>query len=287
MAGKYKCALGCSPGFHHGLKLPPVLIHFPAMSPEKLGQHFLTDASWQERIARSIRPDDGVWVEIGAGHGEMTMRLAQQASKVLAIELDPRLARRLREVTGTCKNVEVVEGDVMAVDLPALVGDEKFCVYGNLPYYITSPILHRLFEHAARISAIHIVIQFEVAVRIVARPGRRDYGYLSVASQWFSRPEIAFRIPPGAFRPQPRVASALVSFRMPGERTKHDVGDENQFLEFVKECFAQKRKTLRNNLRARLGSRMDEILRQAGLPTDARAEQLTPADFARLFHLAN
>jgi 16S rRNA (adenine1518-N6/adenine1519-N6)-dimethyltransferase len=257
------------------------------MSPEKLGQHFLTDASWQERIARAIRLDDGAWVEIGAGHGEMTTRLAQQANNVLAIELDPRLARRLREVTADRPNVHVVEADVMAVDLESLTGGQQFSVYGNLPYYITSPILHRLFEHASRISAIHIVIQFEVAVRIVARPGRRDYGYLSVVSQWFSRPEIAFRIPPGAFRPRPKVASALVSFRMPGERAKHSVNDENAFLDFVKECFAQKRKTLRNNLRARLGARSEDVLREAGLATDARAEQLTPADFVHLFHLAS
>jgi 16S rRNA (adenine1518-N6/adenine1519-N6)-dimethyltransferase len=255
------------------------------MSPEKLGQHFLTDASWQERIARAIHIDEGVWVEIGAGHGEMTRRLARHAGKVIAIELDPRLARRLREVTADCKNVEVVESDVMAVDLQKLTGQERFSVYGNLPYYITSPILHRLFERAGRIAAIHIVIQFEVAVRIVAQPRRRDYGYLSVVSQWFSRPEIAFRIPPGAFRPPPKVASALVSFRMPGERAKHSVGDESAFLEFVKECFAQKRKTLRNNLRGRLGERTEEILRQAGLPADARAEQLTVPQFAALFKL--
>lgn len=255
------------------------------MSPEKLGQHFLTDASWQERIARAIHLDEGVWVEIGAGHGEMTRRLARHASKVIAIELDPRLARRLREVTADCKNVEVVENDVMAVDLQRLTGQERFSVYGNLPYYITSPILHRLFEHAGQIAVIHIVIQFEVAVRIVAQPRRRDYGYLSVVSQWFSRPEIAFRIPPGAFRPPPKVASALVSFRIPGERAKHSVGDESAFLEFVKECFAQKRKTLRNNLRTRLGERTEEVLRQAGLPADARAEQLTVPQFAALFQL--
>jgi len=256
------------------------------MSPEKLGQHFLTDASWHERIARAVRIDDGVWVEIGAGHGEMTMRLAQQASKVFAIELDSRLAKRLREVTAPCKNVEVVEGDVMAVDLEKLTGGERFSVYGNLPYYITSPILHRLFEHAERIAAIHIVIQFEVAVRIVAQPGRRDYGYLSVVSQWFSRPEIVFRIPPGAFRPPPKVASALVSFRMPGARTKNSVADEGTFLDFVKECFAQKRKTLRNNLRARLESRVDQVLQEAGLTADARAEQLTVSQFAKLFQLS-
>jgi 16S rRNA (adenine1518-N6/adenine1519-N6)-dimethyltransferase len=255
------------------------------MSPEKLGQHFLTDASWQERIARGIHIDEGVWVEIGAGHGEMTRRLAQRAGKVFAVELDPRLARRLREVTAPFKNVEVVEGDVMAVDLEKLTGEGRFSVYGNLPYYITSPILHRLFEHAGRIAAIHIVIQFEVAVRIVAPPRRRDYGYLSVVSQWFSRPEIAFRIPPGAFRPRPKVASALVSLHMPGERAKHAVGDEGAFLEFVKECFAQKRKTLRNNLRARLGERTEEVLRHADLPADARAEQLTVPQFVALFKL--
>ena len=253
------------------------------MSPEKLGQHFLTDASWQERIARAIRIDDGVWVEIGAGHGEMTTRLAQRARRVIAVELDPRLARRLREVTAPCGNVEVVESDVMALDFDQLVGEKRFSVYGNLPYYITSPILHRLFESADRIAAIHIVIQFEVAVRIVASPGRRDYGYLSIVSQWFGRPRIAFRLPPGAFRPQPKVASALVSFDMPGEREKHRISNETRFLEFVKECFAQKRKTLRNNLRARFGERTEEILQETGLNLDARAEQLTVSQFAALF----
>jgi len=256
------------------------------MSPERLGQHFLTDKSWQERIARSIRMDNGVWVEIGAGHGEMTTRLAQRASRLFAVELDPPLARRLREVTAPSTNVEIVESDVMAVDFGKLTGGERFSVYGNLPYYITSPILHRLFEHAERIAAIHIVIQLEVAVRIVAQPGRRDYGYLSVASQWFGRPDIEFRIPPGAFRPPPKVASALVSFRMPGSRENNPVADETAFLDFVKECFAQKRKTLRNNLRSRLGSRTEGILQAAALRPDARAEQLTVPQFAALFRLS-
>ncbi len=255
------------------------------MSPEKLGQHFLADASWQERIARTVRMDDGVWVEIGAGHGEMTTRLAQRASKVFAIEFDSRLAKNLREFAAPFKNVEVVESDVMAVDFEKLTGGKRFSVYGNLPYYITSPILHRLFEHVERIAAIHIVIQFEVAARIAAPPGRRDYGYLSVASQWFSRPEIAFRIPPGVFRPPPKVDSALVSFRIPGARSNFPVKDENAFLDFVKECFAQKRKTLRNNLRARLGTRTEGILREAGLSPDVRAEQLTVPQFAALFQL--
>jgi 16S rRNA (adenine1518-N6/adenine1519-N6)-dimethyltransferase len=256
------------------------------MSPEKLGQHFLTDASWLDRIAHAVRIDNGVWVEIGAGHGEMTTRLAKSASQVYAVELDARLARRLREVTAPLKNVEVIESDVMAVDFQKLTRGGQFSVYGNLPYYITSPILHRLFEHADRISAIRIVIQFEVAARIVAPPGRRDYGYLSVVSQWFGRPEIDFRIPPGAFRPPPKVASALVSFRMPGERARIALDNETEFLEFIKECFAQKRKTLRNNLRARLGTRTEEVLQKAGLRADARAEQLQIAQFAELYRAA-
>jgi len=174
----------------------------------------------------------------------------------------------------------------MAVDFEKLTNSGRFSVYGNLPYYITSPILHRLFEHADRIAAIHIVIQYEVAVRIVAQPGRRDYGYLSVASQWYGKPEIAFRIPPGAFNPPPKVDSALVGFRMPGARKDNIVSDEHAFLEFVKECFAQKRKTLRNNLRPRLGTRTEEILAAAGLPSDARAEQLTISQFVALFQIA-
>jgi 16S rRNA (adenine1518-N6/adenine1519-N6)-dimethyltransferase len=260
-----------------------LLLHFPAVSPEKLGQHFLTDASWQGRIARAIQVGEGVWVEIGAGHGEMTSRLARIADKVIAIELDRRLATRLREVTAPLGNVEVIENDVLTVNFAALTKGASFSVFGNLPYYITSPILHRLFEHADRIAAIHIVIQLEVAVRIVAPPGRRDYGYLSVVSKWFSRPELVLHIPPGAFLPPPKVASALVSLRMPGARETLVVRDEKAFLDFVKECFTQKRKNLRNNLRGRLGNRAGELLRQAGLSPDARAEELSVTKFAELF----
>jgi 16S rRNA (adenine1518-N6/adenine1519-N6)-dimethyltransferase len=266
-----------------------LLIHFPAMSPEKLGQHFLADESWQERIEDEVHVDHGVWVEIGSGHGEMTTRLAGRASKVFAIELDAKLARQLRGTTKPLKNVEVVETDVLEVDFAKLTGGARFSVYGNLPYYITSPILHRLFEYVDRIAAIHIVIQFEVAERIVAQPGRRDYGYLSVVSQWFGRPELTLRIPPGAFHPPPKVDSALVSFYMPGARAEHPglIGDETAFLDFVKECFAQKRKTLRNNLRARLGDRTADILQEGGFSLTTRAEELSMPEFVKLFRLAH
>jgi 16S rRNA (adenine1518-N6/adenine1519-N6)-dimethyltransferase len=255
------------------------------MSPEKLGQHFLADASWREQISDAIAIDHGLWLEIGAGHGEMTSRLAERAAKVIAVELDRTLAPRLRQSVAGMKNVEVVEGDVLAIDLETLTHGARFSVYGNLPYYITSPILHRLFERAEQIDAIHIVIQHEVALRIVSPPGRRDYGYLSVAAQWFGKPELVLRIPPGAFDPPPKVESALVSMYLPGERANIKIADEQKFLDFIKECFSHKRKTLRNNLRDRLTSRADAVLQDAHIPAGARAEQLTIPQFAELFQV--
>ncbi len=262
------------------------MIHSPAVSPEKLGQHFLTDAGWRDEIVNAIHVDGGLWVEIGAGHGEMTSALARDADRVIAIEIDRQLASGLRKTTAALGNVEIIESDVLAVHFDKVTEGARFSVYGNLPYYITSPILHRLFEHASEISAIHILIQLEVAERIVAAPGSRDYGYLSVVSQWYSRPEMVLRVPPGAFSPPPKVDSALVSLRMPGAREKFDVRMEEPFLKFVKECFAQKRKMLRNNLRARLGKSAEGVLRAAGLPLDARAEQLSITQFVTLFRVA-
>jgi 16S rRNA (adenine1518-N6/adenine1519-N6)-dimethyltransferase len=252
---------------------------------QRLGQHFLADAGWRARIANRLEASaDDVWVEIGAGHGEMTAELARRAARVIAIEVDPRLAERLRHLARELPNVEVVVGDVLELDVAPLTGARRFKVYGNLPYYITSPILRRLFEHADRLKAVHVVIQLEVAARLAARPGRRQYGYLSVLAQFYARPEIILRIPPGAFRPRPKVTSALVSLRLPGARTHLGIAEEAEFLEFVKACFAQKRKTLLNNLRPRLGARRaKEVLRAAGLRADARAEQLSVAQFADLY----
>lgn len=249
-----------------------------------MGQHFLGSLSWRKRILESLpRADKETWVEIGAGHGEMTQLLAEDGRRVIAIEADAQLAADLKNNAARWGNVEVVSGDVLSLDLGKIAGG-RFRVYGNLPYYITSPILHQLFGCADQIVSIHIVIQFEVAERIAAAPGRRDYGYLSAVCQFYTRPEIAFRIPPGAFRPPPRVNSALVHMTMPGERASLNVADEKRFLEFIGICFGQKRKTLRNNL---LGVLPDEHIQTAlaacGLRPDARAEQLSLAKFAELF----
>jgi 16S rRNA (adenine1518-N6/adenine1519-N6)-dimethyltransferase len=237
----------------------------------------------------------GLWIEIGAGHGEITTILAQHVGRVIAIELDPGLITRLRQATAGLGNVAVVPGDILALDLgelaarPDLGGHPgaRFRVCGNLPYYISSPIVHRLFDHPDRLDAAFLVVQREVAERIAAASGTREYGYFSTFAQFYSRPEILLRLPPGAFRPPPQVDSALVALRPPGERATLQIADDRAFLEFLKACFAHKRKTLRNNLRA-LPSFADpeEILRQSGLALDARAEQLTLAQFARLFALS-
>jgi 16S rRNA (adenine1518-N6/adenine1519-N6)-dimethyltransferase len=254
------------------------------MARQKLGQHFLADRGWRKKILETLSiAGGGVWIEIGAGHGEMTELLAESGARVYAIETDLILAERLREKAPAWGNVEIIEADVLTVDFQTLTR-ERFHVYGNLPYYITSPILRRLFDSTANIASIHIVIQLEVAVRIVAAPGRRDYGYLSTLCQFFAKPEIVFKIPPGAFAPPPRVTSALVQMTLPGERATLGVRGELRFLEFLQRCFAQKRKTLRNNLRESFSDeRVAAALKSCGLSPDARAEQLNLAKFAALY----
>jgi 16S rRNA (adenine1518-N6/adenine1519-N6)-dimethyltransferase len=254
------------------------------MSPRRLGQHFLRSAAWRARVLEALAPrEQDTWVEIGAGAGEMTCALAPRVARLVAIELDARLVEKLRRVTAGLAQVEVVAGDVLALDLGRLAGP-RFKVYGSLPYYITSPILRRLFEAAEQIEEIAVIVQLEVAERLVARPGQRAYGYLSVLTRLYARPEIAFRIPPGAFRPPPRVSSALVRMSLPGERRALGISREKRFLAFVQRAFAQKRKTLLNNLRAFLpAAEAARILRDAGVGPQARAEELSLEQLAGVF----
>ena len=267
------------------------------MARQKLGQHFLSDAGWREKIARAIRVSphgmeggpsatdtNYCWIEIGAGHGEMTDHLVRSGVPVYAVELDPPLIERLKHLAEKHPNLTVVPGDVLAADLPALAAGRRIRLYGNLPYYITSPILHRFFSFAERIDEIHIVIQLEVALRLTARPGSKLYGYLSVATQFFTRPEFVLKLPPGAFRPPPEVASALVTLRLPGPSAQAGVGDVEAFLEFVKTCFAQKRKTLANNLRVLAEPDATRaVLKELQVREDARAEQLSVAQFIEVY----
>ena len=276
------------------------------MARQRLGQHFLADAGWREQIARAIGVSPHAtlgppavdstpaeqqtysWIEAGAGHGEMTERLASTGAAVYAIELDALLLARLRKLAKRFPNLTVVHGDVLESDLAALGAGRRIRLYGNLPYYITSPILHHFFTFADMIDEIHIVIQEEVALRLTAKPETKQFGYLSVVTQLYTRPELVMRIPRSAFRPPPEVGSALVTLRLPGDRAKLALPDEAAFLDFVKLSFAQKRKTLVNNLRTLA---KPEVVRDAlaaeNLRPDARAEQLTVSQFAALReHLA-
>lgn len=201
-----------------------------------------------------------------------------------AIELDAPLVRRLQAMEQEFSNLTVIRGDVLQTDLSSLAAGRRIRLYGNLPYYITSPILHHFFRFAALIDEIHVVIQLEVAFRLAARPGTRDYGYLSVLTQFFSNPQIALKIPPGAFRPPPKVASALVTMKTPGKCARVFAGDPERFLEFVKLCFSQKRKTLVNNLRS-LANReqVQAALAALGQKAESRAEELGVEQLASLY----
>jgi 16S rRNA (adenine1518-N6/adenine1519-N6)-dimethyltransferase len=273
------------------------LIHLRSVARQRLGQHFLHDAGWREQIARAIRvsrhsphgPEPPArpycWIEIGAGHGEMTEFLAATGAPVYAVELDPPLIAGLQNFAAKFPNLTIVPGDVRATDFAALAAGRRIRLYGNLPYYITSPILHRFFEIASFIDEIHIVIQAEVAFRLVAQPGTRDYGYLSVLTQYFSTPTISLKLPPDAFRPPPEVGSALVSLKLPGENARLGISDEAAFMNFVKQCFAQKRKTLVNNLRELATPvKVKDTLAKLGLAPAARAEELPMAQLAALYN---
>ena len=268
------------------------------MARQRLGQHFLADEGWREEIAGAIRVSaqsiaphasgnsaEFCWIEIGAGHGEMTEHLASTGVPVHAIELDPLLTAALKRLAKRFPNLEIVSADILESDIARIAAGRRVRVYGNLPYYITSPILHHLFARADLIDEIHIVIQHEVALRLAAQPGTRDYGYLSVLTQYFSRPELVLEIPQGAFRPPPEVSSALVTLRLPGERAKLPQIDEASFLYFVKLCFAQKRKTLVNNLKSQVKPELvREALAKLNLRVDARGEQLSVANLAVVFN---
>jgi 16S rRNA (adenine1518-N6/adenine1519-N6)-dimethyltransferase len=253
----------------------------------KLGQHFLRDRRFQRRIVATltIQPNDLV-CEIGAGRGAMTELLAARARQVVAIELDRDLALKLQQKFANKPGIEVLEADVLLTDLGTLCRRyqvEQCYVFGNLPYYITSPILHHLLDSAEWIQGMGLVVQREVADRLIALPGSRHYGYLTVLTHLHTKPHLEFGIPPGAFSPLPKVDSALVTFQMKPESLRPAKEGRLALLEFVKLCFTHKRKNLLNNLApVHSRPRVETELRALGLPLTVRAEQLALEDFEAL-----
>jgi 16S rRNA (adenine1518-N6/adenine1519-N6)-dimethyltransferase len=233
--------------------------------PRRLGQHFLIRQSILERIAVAACPDDtGTVVEIGPGKGALTAHLIARASRVIAIEVDQVLVQYLRARFRDEPKVEIVEGDVLKVDL-AQWG--PVAVAGNLPYYITSPIVEKVLGIGPRLRSAVFLVQKEVGERLTAAPGGRDYGFLTVETQFFAEVELLFTVSPSAFRPPPKVDSAVVRLT---PRTQFLTPDAKEFLRFVSLCFQHKRKTLRNNLLASY----DKARLDAMPETAQRAEQM-------------
>ncbi|MGD0663331.1 MAG: 16S rRNA (adenine(1518)-N(6)/adenine(1519)-N(6))-dimethyltransferase RsmA [Syntrophorhabdales bacterium] len=257
----------------------------PHPARPKLGQHFLRDRRFQRRIVESlaIQANDLV-LEIGPGRGAMTELLAARAQQIIAIEVDRELARMLQQKFSNKPGIEVLEADILLSDLSTLCQRyqrERCFVFGNLPYYITSPILHHLLDYAESICGMGLVVQREVAERLSALPGSRDYGYLTVLTQLGTNPYIEFGVPPGAFSPPPKVDSALVTFQMKGIQLPAE--QRKTLLEFVKLCFAHKRKNLLNNLApAYPRRRVEAELLALKLPPTIRAEQLAVEQFEKL-----
>jgi 16S rRNA (adenine1518-N6/adenine1519-N6)-dimethyltransferase len=230
---------------------------------QRLGQHFLKNPAVLERIARAICPtSQPLVIEIGPGRGALTAKLLERAARVVAIEIDRDLVAYLREKFAGDARLEIVEADVLRTDL-AQWGPAP--IAGNLPYYITSPILERTLR--LRPPRAVFLLQKEVALRLVAQPRSRDYGYLTIATALFADARLVCDVPPTAFRPPPRVDSAVVEF------TPRDPGivDPGAFLAFAAHCFHQKRKTIRNNLAGVYGKDVVESWPEAAL----RAEQLS------------
>ncbi len=263
------------------------------MRKPKLGQNFLVDDAARNAIV------DALWdvsartiIEIGPGHGAITSLLAARCRRLIAIELDPALAAELRFRFRAAPQVEVLEADVLDVDFAALVlPSETADVVGNLPYYITSPILMRLFAAGASglLARAVVMMQREVADRLSAAPGCREYGLLSATTQMNARVKTLFTLPPAAFSPPPEVHSTVLRLEF-APRFRELGVDAAGFDAFLRRCFAQKRKTLANNLRAagQTGSRSytaDELRAAwpAAIPPLARAESLALEPLAALY----
>jgi 16S rRNA (adenine1518-N6/adenine1519-N6)-dimethyltransferase len=245
--------------------------------PRRLGQHFLRPAS-VERLLGVVapRPDD-VFLEIGPGRGALTLPLAARAARVVAVELDARLAEGLEAQAPP--NVQVVRGDALKVDLGALVPRGARLV-GNLPYYVSSPLLRRALELRGHARDAHLMVQYEVARRVVAPPGSKEYGVLSVFFGLWADVDAPLRFPPGAFLPPPKVDSALLRVRFLSE-PRAEVADPRSFEALVLRAFARRRRTLENNLQDSYLN-LKQHLRLLDIEGSRRAETLSVVEFARL-----
>ena len=264
-----------------------ILSAFHLRASKRLGQNFLVDRSVVQGIvdAAELSPADTV-LEIGPGIGTLTQGLAETGARVVAVELDKKLPAVLAETLKGYDNVQIVSGDILKLNIPEILelrAGERFKVVANLPYYITTPIIMTLLEQRLPIERLVTMVQKEVAVRMTARPGSKDYGALSIAVQYFTVPRMVMDVPPRAFMPAPEVTSAVVACHVQDVPTVRPQ-DEKLFFRLVRAAFGQRRKTLLNALTgAGLTKEMSRAgLLAAGIAENMRGEQLSLADFARL-----
>ncbi len=259
--------------------------HFKDPPKKQLGQHFLHDRGVIEKILLAVDPKPGeALVEIGPGQGAITFPLLKKHGALTVIEFDRDLITPLSEAAHGLGDLTVVHKDVLKVDFGKLAGEGKIRLVGNLPYNISTPILFHVLEHATSIIDMHFMLQKEVVDRMAAAPGSKTYGRLSVMLQAICRVEPLFVIGPGAFRPPPKVDSAVVRL-LPKPANEIGIDDPALFERVVRDAFGQRRKTLRNAVAQICDS---EQIQAAGLRPEARAEQLPVGDFIALAnYLAN
>ena len=261
-----------------------ILKSFHIHMSKKLGQNFLIDAGIVQGIvdAADIHPGEQV-LEIGPGIGTLTQGLAEAGAEVTAVELDKKLPAILAKTLEGYENVRIIPGDILKVNIPELMGGQPFKVAANLPYYITTPILMALLERHLPITHLVTMVQKEVAERMVAKPGSRIYGALSVAVQYYTEPEIVRDVPPRSFIPAPEVDSVVISCRV-RENPAVSVKDEKMFFRVVKAAFGQRRKTLQNAMKA-AGIEKEAVrlsLEKAGVDGTRRGETLSLPEFASI-----
>jgi len=265
----------------------PEVVHyickrFDIKMSKKLGQNFLIKRGIVDEIvhAAELTPGEPV-LEVGPGIGTLTQGLAQSGADVTAIELDRRLLEVLDTTLASYDNVRIVHGDVLKLDVPTIMNHKPFKVVANLPYYITTPIIMSLLESKLPIERLVVMVQKEVAFRMVAKPGTKDYGALSVAVQYYTEPDIVLDVPPKSFLPAPAVTSSVIRCVL-RDKPPVDVIDEKLFFRVVKAGFAQRRKTFANTMKTTGLSkdRIEELLAKANIDGQRRGETFTLQEFA-------
>ncbi|MDO4178115.1 MAG: 16S rRNA (adenine(1518)-N(6)/adenine(1519)-N(6))-dimethyltransferase RsmA [Phascolarctobacterium sp.] len=261
-----------------------ILHRFKLHADKKLGQNFLIDPKIVQGIveAAELSEEDRV-LEVGPGIGTLTQGLAESGASVIAVELDKRLVPVLATTLEGYENISIVNGDILKVDIMQLVNAPEFKCCANLPYYITTPIIFSLLEKKMPMERLVVMVQKEVAERMVAKPGGKDYGALSVSIQYYTEPEICFIVPPESFIPAPAVDSAVICCKRRKEAPVK-VKDEEIFFRVVKAAFSLRRKMLNNSLKnmGLSGVSVAAWLERAGIDGKRRAETLSLEEFASL-----